>query len=116
MKARWIVFGAVVGFLLALTLGFAHAQGPQGPGAAPDEGETTAVMDRMHGSELMRQMHDQMPAELRERCDALHEQMSGPMQDMPSMDGMPEGMQDTPGMGGMPWAMGGGHAAHHLGS
>lgn len=114
MKGRWIGLGVALGFVLALSLGFAHAKAPapsapgsgagmMGTGAA---GEMWAAMDRMHDSSTMQEIHNQMPAELRERCDAMHEQMT--------TAGNPAEMGDMSGwMGGM---MGSGsHAEHHAG-
>lgn len=115
MKRRWIVLGAALGFAVALTLGFAHGSertmpgGGSSPSAQMDMSQMWSTMDAMHDSPAMQQMHEQMPAELRARCEAMHEQMSQMMQ----------GMSGPSGMGGMPagmWGMAGGfgsHAAHH---
>jgi hypothetical protein len=69
--------------------------------AAPAADEPAEWMARMHDSPQMRELHDQMPAELREACDAMHAAMLG------------SGMMDGPMMGG--GMMGGGpfHAQHH---
>ncbi len=116
MKGRWIVLGAALGFVLALTLGFAHGStgwttggGPGSMGSMMDGTPSTATMDAMHDSAAMRQLHDQMPAELAAQCDALHEQMSQMMEGTSGMGGMMGGTAPWTGSAG-PW---GSHADHH---
>ena len=82
MKTRWISLGVVIGLGLALTLGFAFGSGratPLGIGRATvtnaDPGDWWTAMEAMHDSPAMRQMHEQMPANLQQQCDAMHEQM-----------------------------------------
>jgi hypothetical protein len=60
--------------------------------------------DAMHDSAAMQAMHDQMPAALQAKCDALHERMDQMMASM--MDG--SGMMDRSGM------MDGSMADHHM--
>lgn len=45
--------------------------------AAAEGGSSSDWMDAMHDSAGMQQMHDQMPAALREQCDQMHERMKG---------------------------------------
>jgi hypothetical protein len=67
----------------------------------------------MHGSEMMRVMHAELPPELAAQCDELHAAMGEHMDDMPMRDMPMRGMGDVP-MGGMPMGgMPGDHAAHH---
>jgi hypothetical protein len=102
--------------LVALTVGFgwgpAHgvsehlAMTSASTLAAPAPDEVAGWMARMHDSPEMRELHEQMPAELREACDAMHAAMlGGSMMDGPMMGG---GM-----MGGGPMMGGGFHAEHH---
>ena len=111
MKGRWIVLGAGLGLLLALTFGFVHASGGSmpgpgtgGAGSMMDAGEMQATMQEVHDSPGMQALHAQMPEELRAQCEAMHEQMSQMMASMPGMGGMA-------GMGGSAGA--GSHSAHH---
>jgi hypothetical protein len=50
---------------------------------------TTAGMQAMHDSPAMRRMHEQMPADLQQQCDAMHATMgaSGHGTMMPGMMG-----------------------------
>lgn len=100
--AGWIA----AALLVALTFGFGWGRVHGMPErlamtsasrlAAPAPDEVTGWMARMHDSPEMRELHGQMPAELRESCDAMHATMpSG-------------GMMDGPMMGGGPF-----HAEHH---
>lgn len=119
MKGRWIALGTALGFVLALTLGFASGQmsvgGSGGVGPMMDRDAMWATMDGMHESPAMQEMHDQMPADLAAQCDAMHEQMSQ------MMAGVSGGMSG--GMGGVAGSMPGmgtnvdsaTHAAHHPG-
>lgn len=52
-----------------------------------DMGEMVAACDTMHGSSAMQRMMERMPAELRERCEAMHNEMLEMMQDMAEMMG-----------------------------
>lgn len=62
---RWIIVGASsVALLTAGGIGSAAAGGLSG-------------MASMHDSPVMEQMHDQMPAALVTRCDAMHDLMVG---------------------------------------
>lgn len=94
MRTRWTIFGLVIGAVLALGIGSAVASGPTLPKAgvavaAPGDGDNTsgwwAAMDAMHDSPWMQQMHSQMPADLQERCDALHDQMGQWAQQNPGL-------------------------------
>ncbi len=99
MRTRWTIFGLVIGVVLALGIGSAVASGPTLPkaGAAvavTGDGDNTsgwwAAMDAMHDSPWMQQMHSQMPADLQQRCNALHDQMGQWSQQHP--DSRPDGM------------------------
>lgn len=107
-KGRWILSGAVIGFLLALTLGFVHEGGSSfgdmmGVGdmhaGMMGSGDMRTSMEQMHRSEQMERIHEAMPEELRVACEALHEEMSTATRDMPSGGDMPMDPGD--------------HAAHH---
>jgi hypothetical protein len=99
MRTRWTIFGLVIGVVLALGIGSAVASGPSLPQAgaavaATGDGDNTsgwwAAMDAMHDSPGMQQMHSQMPADLQQRCNALHDQMGQWAQQHPdaSLGGM----------------------------
>lgn len=77
MTKRWIISGVAVVTLLAATAGIAYAAGrDSGPSIeTPATGQMVAACDAMHDSPAMQAMHDQMPAVLQARCDAMHEQM-----------------------------------------
>ena len=116
MKGRLVVLGAALGIAVALTFGFAHESGSTMPaGGQGEAGQTVSMsemwstMDAMHDSAAMQQIHEQMPAELRAQCEAMHEQMSQMMGSMSGVSGM-GGMSG--GMGGMTGGLGS-HAAHH---
>ncbi len=118
MRTKWIVLTALVAGALLVGAGFAMAR----QGVGWDAGDSYMVA--MHGSQAMQGMHAQMPAELREQCDAMHAQMG---QMMEQMDGVMGGgmMSGTGGAGMMGGGagmmggaggvgmMGGGMAAHH---
>ncbi|MFB3739648.1 MAG: hypothetical protein ACE14W_11880 [Candidatus Velamenicoccus archaeovorus] len=73
MKARWMAIGAVVGLVLALTIGFAY--GSTGVGASTGGSGWWATMDAMHDSPWMEQMRGGMGPRWGAECDRLHEQM-----------------------------------------
>jgi hypothetical protein len=78
MTRRWIVSGVAVAALFVATAGIAYAAGTGStpPASAPAAGQMCAACDGMHDSPAMEAMHEQMPAALQQRCDALHEQMA----------------------------------------
>lgn len=77
MTKRWIVSGGAVAALFVATAGIAYAAGTgsTSPASAPAAGQMFTACDAMHDSPAMEAMHDQMPAVLQARCDAIHEQM-----------------------------------------
>jgi len=82
MKARWISLGGVIGLVLVLTFASASASGRSvpstgvaGTSVVGHSSDRWAAMDAMHDSPAMEQMHGQMPEELQQRCDAMHERM-----------------------------------------
>lgn len=88
MTKRWIVSGAVVVALLAVTAGIAYAAGSGGgPSTGPAAGQMLVGCDAMHDSPGMLAMHDHMPAALQARCDAMHEQMDSMMSGSSMMGG-----------------------------
>ena len=95
MKTRRIVIGGLIALaVLVLLATFAFAANSR---QAPATSGSTA-WETMHNSAAMRQMHDQMPAELRAQCDSMHAQMaqmhtnmSGMMGGMGMMGGLPMG-------------------------
>ncbi len=115
MKGRWILVGAVIGFAVTLTLGFAFGAGRSAPGAGRSPspqatGDWWAAMDAMHDSPWMEQMRAQMGPELAAQCDAMHEQMREQAGQMgPGMMGGSGGMMGGSGgmMGGSGGMMGG---------
>ena len=106
MRTRWTIFGLVIGVVLALGVGAAVASGPALPrsGATVVRGGTGttsdwwAAMDAMHDSPWMQQMHSQMPADLQQRCNSLHDQMGQWAQQHP--DFAPGGMMGGSGTSG----------------
>ncbi len=85
MRKRRIFAGAVVVALFAATAGIAYAagsgsrSGTEGGASSPFVAQMAATCDAMYDSPAMEAMHDQMPAALRARCDAMHEQMDSAM-------------------------------------
>jgi len=80
MKGRWITLGVAIGIALSLTVAFAFASGPRAaeaarPSSSPEGASWWEAMDRMHDSPGMQQMHAQMPEQVRQQCEAMHEQM-----------------------------------------
>jgi Spy/CpxP family protein refolding chaperone len=100
MRTKWIVLTALVAGALLVGAGFAMARQHRSTGVGWDAGDMVAMHQAMQG------MHAQMPAELREQCDAMHAQMGQMMEQMGG--GM---MGGTSSGGGM--MSGGGMAAHH---
>ena len=95
MKTRRIVLLtliALVAVVLLTTIAFA-ANSRQAPATSGSSWET------MHNSAAMRQVHDQMPAELRARCDSMHAQMTQMHANMGGMMGG-MGMMGGASMGG----------------
>lgn len=84
--ARWIVPVVAVGVLSAG--GFALAADRPGPVQTASTIRMTAACDAMHRSPVMQRMLDPMPAELREQCEAMHEEMLPMMEMMDRMSGM----------------------------
>jgi hypothetical protein len=79
MRTRLTALAVAIGTVLALGVSAALAA-PSGSGwVSPDQ---------MHGSEQMRAMHAQMPAELQAECDAGHAQMGATMGQMHGQGGM----------------------------
>jgi hypothetical protein len=79
-KTRWILAVAVLAVVvLALAGGIAYAAGRPAAAAVPaQQGAATAAWqacDRVHDSAAMQQMRGRMPAQGRQRHDAMHEQM-----------------------------------------
>lgn len=94
MTKRWIVSGAVVVALLAVTAGIAYAAGSgRGSSTAPVTTGMMSACEAMHDSPGMQAMHDRMPAALQARCDTMHEQM----EQMMSGSGMMAGSDVTAG-------------------
>jgi hypothetical protein len=112
MKARWIVLAGLIAAVLVVTVGFAMAR--QYPGASRwAGGDMAAACEAMHRSPAMERMHAQMPARLREQCNAMHAHMG---QMMEQMGGMMTGGMMTGGMTSVTAGtemMGSGIAAHH---
>jgi hypothetical protein len=79
MRTRVTALAVAIVAVLTLGIGAAvampHASGGWGP-------------DQMHGSQQMRAMHAQMPADLQGECDAMHAQMSAQMDSMHGQSGM----------------------------
>ena len=88
MKKRWIVTGVAVVSLVAATAGIAYAAGRGSGTTRPPAAGGMAAHDAMHDSPAMQAMHDQMPAALQAKCDALHEQMDQMMAGMMGGSGM----------------------------
>ena len=107
MRKRWIISGVAVVALLVATAGIAYAAGAgNGPSSEPrGAAQMVAACDAMHDSPGMEAMHDQMPAALQARYDAMHEQM----EQMMSSSGMMSGS----GMMGGSEVIGGSMADHH---
>jgi hypothetical protein len=78
---RTQVTALAVAIVAVLTLGVGAAVAM--PRAGSDWGP-----DQMHGSQQMRAMHAQMPADLQAQCDAMHAQMSSQMGSMHGQGGM----------------------------
>jgi len=120
MRKRWIVLGVGAVAVVALTAGIAFAAGRgSGTPTSKSMGSVTSsstwqgmaqTCDAMHDLPAMEAMRDQMPANLRAQCDAMHEQMGQMMQNMGSMMG---GSGTTGGSGMMG---NGGMADHHTAS
>jgi hypothetical protein len=70
MTRRLAVLAALIVAVLALGAGAVLA-------AAPRDGGNAAGHDRMHASEDMRAMHEQMPDDAQADCDRMHAQMRG---------------------------------------
>ena len=89
MKKRWIITGIAIVALFAATAGIAFAAGRgSNPGTrAPVVSQMMAAGDAMHDSPAMQAMHEQMPAALQARCDAMHEQMDQMMNGSGMMNG-----------------------------
>lgn len=88
MKARLIAPVVGVALVLALTGGFALGATRSEPptmGRMRNLGQMVAACDAMHRSPAMQQEMEQVPAEFREQCEAMHVQM---MQVMDQMVGM----------------------------
>jgi predicted transcriptional regulator len=79
MKRRATVLAT--GATALLVAGAVAAQAQTG-----DETPGMGGMQRIHDSEQMREMRDQMPEDMQEWCDNMHEEMSGQMERM--MGGM----------------------------
>jgi hypothetical protein len=79
MRPRVTVLAVAIVAVLTLGIGAAVAMPPAGSGWAPDQ---------MHGSQQMRAMHAQMPADLQAECDTMHAQMSEQMGSMHGQSGM----------------------------
>ncbi len=117
MRKRWIVLGVGAVGVVALTAGIAFAAGlGSATPASKSTGSFTSsstwqgmaqTCDAMHDSPAMEAVRDQMPANLRAQCDAMHEQMGQMMQNMGSMMGN-SGTTSGSGMMGS-----GGMADHH---
>ncbi len=86
---RWRGLGAGLAVLgvLAVGAGTAYAVADDGTAPVPSGGSMAEQMDRMHRSDAARDMHAQMPPELRARMDAMHEQMVPLMGEMETMMG-----------------------------
>ena len=98
MKTRRIILGtliALVAVVLITTIAFA-ANSRQAPATSGSTGWET-----MHNSAAMRQVHDQMPAELRAQCDSMHAQMAQMHTNMGGVMGRIGTMGGLP-MGGLP--------------
>jgi hypothetical protein len=105
MTPRTTVLATLIAVLLLLGTATALAA-PRDDGAG---GWSMQGMQAMHGSEMMRAMHAELPPELAAQCDELHAAMGEHMDDMPM-----DAMRGMPGMNGMPLGgMPGDHAAHH---
>jgi hypothetical protein len=79
MRTRVTALAVAIVAVLTLGVGAAVAMPRAGGGWDPDQ---------MHGSQQMRAMHAQMPAELHAQCDAMHAQMSTRMGSMHGQSGM----------------------------
>ena len=100
MTKRWIISGVAVVTLLAATAGIAYAAGSgSGPSGAQVPTQMIAAMDAMHDSPGMEAMHENMPAALQARCDAMHAAMESMMGSSGMMDGsaMTKGAATTGG-------------------
>jgi len=108
MKARWFAGGAVIGAAVVLTLGFGWAGArPSMFGTSPSSGGWSwEDMEAMHDSPWMQRIHAQMPDDLQEQCDAMHEQMGASMGGG-HMQGNPGGMMTGSGGSGMMGGSGG---------
>jgi hypothetical protein len=117
MKKTWIVTGIVVVSLVAATAGIAFAAGRgSGNTRSPAAGQMAAAHDAMHDSMEMQAMHDQMPAALHAKCEAMHEQMDQMMASMMSGSGKMSGPGMMSGSGMMDddvGITGGSMADHH---
>ncbi len=110
MRIRWMVLGVTAAAVVALGAGFAVAgermHDAMRAGGASAEMPGLNAIAQMHESPAMQRMHEQMPAELRERCEQMHEQMGTMMEEMGAMHR---------GMGSMMGSVsaGSGMAGHH---
>jgi hypothetical protein len=73
MQTRWLVILGAVILVMVVAAGLAlAAPGSGGDGSGGWRGG-------MHGSPSMREMHEQMPADLQARCDEMHARMDDHM-------------------------------------
>jgi uncharacterized membrane protein YgcG len=92
---RWIVTVVLAVVVLALASGVAYAAARPAAPTATQPGQTATAAwqacDRLHDTPAMQRMRAQMPAQARQQCDAMHEQMEQTAGQMMSGSGITSG-------------------------